>query len=282
MPNPLDYFSIGEKIGKANQFPGVKSSENVLDVFNQQAESNTKLKDTVGASMALKKYENELPQSPLQAAQTAYYKQRTENPTGGRLTPKDIADRKKETLRVTGAGGMSDEINSAKQVIKSTTKVRNILFPTGKPDSFRRDIAAQKGNFLRKATISKDAQNLAREYGIALDLYNKGITGAAFPQQEYERRVSQFQQDLLSNPEAALDSINRLEEMSHGYLKMADPQGIFAGEGEPVPTGAEKPVWNELQEQAKLQRLVTANPKKKDFLMKRFEQRKKEALGVAE
>ena len=136
-----------------------------------------------------------------------------------------------ERKRMMGAGAQSTPINAAIQSAKSASNARNILFPDGTPKSFRADIATMKNKWLGRPTLSKDAQDLAREYGIALDLYNRQVTGAAFNQEEFKRRIDQFQVDLLSNPESAFNSLNRLEELSTDYLKIADPEGLFHGQG---------------------------------------------------
>lgn len=132
-------------------------------------------------------------------------------------------------LATVGAGAQSTPINAATQSLKSATRAKGILFPDGTPASFRRDLAATKGRFLKRATLSRDAQNVAREYGIALDLYNRQVTGAAFNEKEWIQRVAQFQADLLSNPNSAYDSLNRLEELNRDYLSIADPSGVFSG-----------------------------------------------------
>ena len=130
-----------------------------------------------------------------------------------------------------GAGAQSGSINAAVQSKKAATKALNILFPDGTPKSFRREVAMGKG-WLGAKTLSKDAQDLTREFGVALDMFNKQVTGLAFSKEEYANRVKQFQIDLTSNPEAAYNSIKKLYDMSDDYLKISDPQGLYDIEGD--------------------------------------------------
>ena len=246
MNNPLDSFESAYNVASK----GRKPLQGVMDAFDEEQKNkrelslyNQKQEGDLGRSLSLehgkKKIETEADTAMLEKLgmggqgsggfMPESYKVGNvtyKNPEySGKLTSsrnKGFLDRK----RMMGAGAQSSPINAAMQAAESSRRARKILFPDDTPQSFRADIAASK-NMIGRATLSKDAQNVTREYGIALDLYNRQVTGAAFNDKEFQRRVNQFKLNLLSNPDAAYDSLKRLEELNEDYLKIADPEGLF-------------------------------------------------------
>lgn len=239
--NPLDFFEVGQTVGKSKKNAFSSLAEGVLGNF--QAEKERKIKQSTELDTYRKKKEidveatrdlypgltggenEDMMLSGVSATGKPFYRSKTYmKEQAGMRAEADLAKK-----RMSGAGAQSTPINAASQSLKSASNAKRILFPDGTPNSFRRELAATKGRFLKQATLSRDAQNLAREYGIALDLYNRQVTGAAFNKDEWNQRISQFQSDLLSNPQAAFDSLSRLEELNSDYLKIADPSGIYSG-----------------------------------------------------
>jgi len=248
MPSPMEAFERGHKVGSSGRRP----LQGVLDAFDEEQKNkrelslyNQKQEGDLGRSLTLergkKQIETEsdtamldkLGMSSNSGFMPESYKVGNvtyKNPEySGKITAsrnQGFVDRKK----MMGAGAQSTPINAAMQSAKSASRARQILFPDGTPKSFRADIATMKNKWLGRPTLSKDAQDLSREYGIALDLYNRQVTGAAFNKEEFQRRIDQFQVDLLSNPESAFNSLKRLEELSTDYLKIADPQQLFSNQ----------------------------------------------------
>lgn len=237
--NPLDFFEAGQKVGRAKKSTFAMTADNVLGAF--QSEQDRKVKQAGELDTYRKKKEidteasramfgNPATSDDMMLAGTSvtgkpFYRSKTymKEQAGMR------ADAELQKRGMVGAGAQSGNINAAMQAANSARKARLALFPDDTPASFRRDIAATKGKFLSRATLSREAQNVAREYGIALDMYNRQVTGSAFSQPEFEQRVNQFKTDMLSNPEAAYDSLKRLEELNRSYLQIADPSGIYSG-----------------------------------------------------
>ena len=176
---------------------------------------------------------------------------------------------KKEAL---GAGAQSGGINAAIQAKKSSDKALSILFPDKTPGSFRRDIAAKKG-LLGSTTLSEEGQNLKREYGIALDMFNKQVTGLAFSDKEYQNRLNQFQVDLLSNPAAAYESIKKLGDMSTDYLKIADPSGMYYQQGSEIEQSAssgQPPVSDKNSRKQQYAQALAQYPGKKTSILQKY------------
>jgi len=273
--NPLDSFQTAYNVASK----GRKPLQGVMDAFDEEEKSNRELIDynrkqegDLGRSLTLergkKKIETEADEAMLSKLgmggkgsggfMPESYKVGNvtyKNPEySGKLTEsrnKGFLERK----RMMGAGAQATPINAAMQAAKSARNARKILFPDDTPASYRADLAASK-NILGRATLSKDAQNLTREYGIALDLYNRQVTGAAFNEDEFKRRLDQFRTNLLSNPEAAYDSLKRLEELNTDYLKIADPQQLFHQMDEPQGNGPQKTGNQEQDYDSYVQQLI--------------------------
>ena len=240
--DPLEYFEVGQKLGESYRSPFSRAVSGVLSDFKTQQGEERKLQGEIrlagGKKRAELQAENEFqPQLPegfmpeSVKRRNVTYKNPLYQEHISKQRSQNILDRAVQTKRMVGAGAQSGALNAAIQAKKASDNSISILFPDGTPNSFRRDLASTK-NLLGRVTLSKDAQNLKREYGIALDMFNKQVTGLAFSEQEYKNRVRQFEVDLLSNPEAAYESIKKLGDMSTDYLKIADPSGIFSQQGE--------------------------------------------------
>lgn len=259
MSNPMDYFEIGRKARGGNAVTSAVTG--ALGDFKTR--QNEKRKYQQELDLATKKSQM---MSPLEQAKLDEMKAPVpegmvqESVRRGNVTFKNplyaqsMIEKRQEGMfnravmnkKMLGAGAQSTPINAALQSAKSARKSIGILFPDGTPKSYRADIATMKTPFLGRPALSKDAQDLAREYGIALDLYNRQVTGAAFSQPEFQHRMDQFRINLLSNPEAAYNSLKRLEELSNDYLKIADPSGIFSQQGK--DSGVEQQYDNRVQE----------------------------------
>ncbi len=248
----MEGFQVGQAVGKSRRSSLANTSEYMSGLTAERDKQKTK---TSPLELLMLK-------QAIQPASGVY----SWNPTTGKLeqeasvpkgsivrnttTREDIEDKESAKKNITGAGAQSSAINAAMQAAKSARNVKNILFPDGTPNSFRSDIATMKSPFLGRPTLSKDAQNVAREYGIALDLYNRQVTGAAFNQDEFNRRLDQFRVNLLSNPEAAFDSLSRLEELNNDYLKIADPSNMYHQSDSSVAEQKDpRTLYNELRSQ---------------------------------
>lgn len=245
--SPMDFFEVGQKVGKSKRTTFGRTSDTLLDQFNKGIESDREINKTLAVDKAKKRNELQMEEESARRVfgnsggtgdftpsefkiGSVTYKNPKYTEDLKKLQTEAMLERELAKRSNVGAGAQSTPINAAVQSAKSARKAKQILFPDGTPKSFRADIATMKSPFLGRPTLSKDAQNLAREYGIALDLYNRQVTGAAFNQDEFNRRMDQFRVNLLSNPEAAFDSLSRLEELSTDYLKIADPSGLYTGD----------------------------------------------------
>lgn len=129
-----------------------------------------------------------------------------------------------------GAGANTGEITFAKEASRLIPLARQTLFPSGSPDSFRRDFAIQKDIFGRPLPLSREGQDLYRQIGSALDMRNFMLTGKASTEQERADRTKQFMIDATSNPQAAFDALGDIEGLTNDFLSSIDPRGIYSGQ----------------------------------------------------
>lgn len=229
--DPMEGFQIGQAIGKSRGSAYGKTAQYMSDLTKERDARSSKINplELMIAKQSIQPNKKVFSFDPETGTM-----QEVDSLPGNSIvrnlkpTLQEHTDAAIEKKKLMGAGAQSGALNAAIQAKKSADNALSILFPDGTPKSFRRDVASTK-NFIGRATLSKDAQNLKREYGIALDMFNKQVTGLAFSEQEYKNRVRQFEVDLLSNPEAAYESIKKLGDMSTDYLKIADPQGMYTG-----------------------------------------------------
>lgn len=152
-------------------------------------------------------------------------------------TPEDIEEELnllKEKEIIQGVSGeVGGRIALAKESIKNIQDVKNILFPTGKSESFKRRIAF--GSNLPGGTLPilaqrgwrQEEQDVFRKMGAALSGRQLIQTGVAARPEETAKLVAQFAPSVGSNPQAALNGLNELEEFYKSYLKQTLPEERF-------------------------------------------------------
>ena len=112
----------------------------------------------------------------------------------------------------------------AKESIKNIQDVKEILFPDGTAKSFKRTTAFAANlpggslPILPSRGWGKSEQEVFRKMGSALSGRQLIQTGVAARPEETQKLVSQFSPSGGSNPEAALNGLNELEDFYKNYL----------------------------------------------------------------
>lgn len=161
------------------------------------------------------------------------------------LTRKMKEEKQKEIIKGV-SGEVGGRVALAKESIKNIQDIKKILFPTGEVKSFKRGIAA--GSNIPGATapligalipekmpFNRAMQDVYRKMGAAISGRQLIQTGVAARPEETAKLISQFAPNLFSNPEAALQGLNELEDFYNTYLRQTEPEqrfgrGIFTGQ----------------------------------------------------
>lgn len=141
-----------------------------------------------------------------------------------------------------GGGEASGKLALARESVNNIAKVKTILFPTGKPESFRRWVAAgSKIPFTGGAVpFAYEPQTIDRLLRTALAARQLIQTGVAAREDEKDELLRQFKAGALSNPRAALESLDQLDVFYKDYSKIAGPGGtgyLSSGEDQPLDPG---------------------------------------------
>ena len=135
-----------------------------------------------------------------------------------------------------GGGEASGKLALARESVGSIAKVKSILFPTGKPESFRRWVAAGSKIPFTGGSVpfAYDPQTVDRLLSTALSGRQLMQTGVAARPEETAALVRQFKADALSNPKAAMEALDQLDAFYKDYSKIAGPGGLgyLAGEAD--------------------------------------------------
>lgn len=133
-------------------------------------------------------------------------------------------------------GDLAGRVTLAQEALANIPKVKQILFPTGQPESFERMIAG--GANLPRITIpftgigtpevmpfAKRPQEVNRLLGSALAGRRLIQTGVASNPDERREMVRQFGVGFTSNAEALKGGLDQLEAFNRNFLKNVDPTG---------------------------------------------------------
>lgn len=163
----------------------------------------------------------------------------------------DIGTELEKQKALEGIKGTSGEVGGrvalARESLNEIKNIKDALFPTGKPESFDRSLAA--GANIRAAvpipfankvlpaatpnvpfTKADDpfvnkSQDLARRLGTVLSGRQLIQTGVAARPEETERLIEQFAPNVWSGNRSALNALNQLEKFYYDYLQTIDPSG---------------------------------------------------------
>jgi hypothetical protein len=129
--------------------------------------------------------------------------------------------------------------------LKDLKEVRNMLFPDGTPQSFKRGLATVSNIPLSRAPIlgavipeslpdspfwrnaSEKGQGIYSRLQNAVAAKLRVETGAQANPSEVENILRRFGVSGASSPQAAFDALNRLEDFFNETIKIIDPTGRF-------------------------------------------------------
>uniref|UniRef100_A0A6M3M1G0 Uncharacterized protein n=1 Tax=viral metagenome TaxID=1070528 RepID=A0A6M3M1G0_9ZZZZ len=116
----------------------------------------------------------------------------------------------------------------AKTAIDDIESAKKILFPTGKPESFRRDLAALSDMpFIGGAApFSKEGQLLYSRLKSSVAAKVLLGTGVAARPEEVEAQIKSYVANWKTHPEAAIDEFDRLIKFYKDYLQLAEKKRI--------------------------------------------------------
>lgn len=131
------------------------------------------------------------------------------------------------------SGDIGGRLTLAKESIKNIDDIRKILFPGGTPESFKRTTAFASNLPLGTLPIfpqrgwGKAEQDVFRKMGVALSGRQLIQTGVAARPEETSRLIAQFAPSVGSNPDAAWNALNELEDFYKSYITETDPEYRF-------------------------------------------------------
>ena len=243
--NPLDWFEVGQRIGKAKKSSLNYAVEGSLADYNTNQSEERKFQRDVALEREKAKIKAEY--SPLSGQigmfafdpETGTVEQVASLPKGSQVRSKfnpnvfqqkaDIQNQaaigKKQMM---GAGAEAGRMALAKESQKNIQDIKNILFPDGTPESFMRSIAAESNIF---GGFSEEAQNVFRKAGASLAGRQLISTGVAARPEETEALRKQFVANIKSNPQAAFNALNELQNFYGEYLNTVDPSSMFHQQG---------------------------------------------------
>lgn len=120
------------------------------------------------------------------------------------------------------------KVELAKEALKNLDKVESTLYPNGRNESFRRDIAGYSRfefPLLGQAPFNKDAQNVFRQLSTSLGGRTLIETGVSSNADERKKKVLEFMASYGSDPQAFRDAINQNREFYKGYLNTVKTRG---------------------------------------------------------
>lgn len=131
------------------------------------------------------------------------------------------------------SGDIGGRLTLAKESIKNIDDIRKILFPGGTPESFKRTTAFASNlplgalPIFPQRTWGKAEQDVFRKMGVALSGRQLIQTGVAARPEETSRLIAQFAPSVGSNPDAAWNALNELEDFYKSYITETDPEYRF-------------------------------------------------------
>jgi len=111
----------------------------------------------------------------------------------------------------------------AQESLKEISDVKKMLFPNGTPESFRRDIAMSS---TMPMPLSEKGQKVKRKMTTSLAGRQLIQTGVAARPEETEALRKSFMANVLSNPEAAYEALNQLQNFYQTYRTNLETRGI--------------------------------------------------------
>ena len=178
-----------------------------------------------------------------------------------------------------GAGAESGKMALAEESIQGIRDARNLLFPEGTPESFKRNTAI-KSNFFGKAVpLSYEGQTINRRLGEALSAKLLIKTGVAESPGQAQALADRFLSGAFSDPRSALEALQELETFYGTYLGNVDPSGMFHQQGteitQPATSGQPPTASSSLRQEAQQAISRGADPNK---VAERFFQQTGESL----
>ena len=143
----------------------------------------------------------------------------------------------------------------AKESIKNIADVKKILFPTGKPSSYRRDIATGSNIPLNQlpgipSNLGfQNTQDIFRKMSAALSGRQLIQTGVAARPEETLKLVRQFAPSGLMASKSALEGLNELEAFYSDYLNTVSTRST--GNTSEIPSGVNPDDWEKATPQEK-------------------------------
>ena len=220
-------FERGVKIGGTRR----RFGQGVFDAFDEEQ----KLQREVGGTKLKKQAEMDVEKQALEGLPSGFvpesYKLGSttfKNPAYVQSLNQSRTGAFLQRRAAIGAGAESGRLQLAKESINNIRDIRNILFPEGTPDSFRRGVAAESNIF---GGFSQPAQDVFRKAGASVAGRQLIQTGVAARPEEVEALRRQFIANFKSNPSSAFNALKELEDFYGGYLGIADPSGLFHQQG---------------------------------------------------
>ncbi len=240
--DPMQGFEIGQKIGASKKSSLNRTSDYMSDLTKERDKERSKI-NPLELFMAK--------QALTVTPDTGVY---SWNPTSGKLekeatvpkgsvvrnttTEEDITNKLQAGKGVTGAGAESGRIALARESVKNIQDVKNILFPDGTPDSFKRSIAAESNIF---GGFGEEAQKVFRKTSSSMAARQLIQTGVAARPEEVQNLERQFKANIKSNPAAAMQALDELQEFYKLYLGTADPSAMFSSDAQGAAVTGEQP-----------------------------------------
>lgn len=146
------------------------------------------------------------------------------------------------------------KIALANESLKNLEDIKKILFPTGKANSFKRELAFRSnmpgislpvlGRLTPQVspdnpldptddTKSMQAQDLFRKMGASLSGRQLIQTGVAARPEETQKLVGQFAPGLFSNPDSSFRGLDELKDFYRDYLNNAEPSRRLGKNNQP-------------------------------------------------
>jgi hypothetical protein len=146
---------------------------------------------------------------------------------------RELEQKKQEKIIAGVSGEVSGRVTLAKESIKNIQDIKKTLFPGGTPESFKRTTAFASNlpggtlPLLPQRGWGQAEQDVFRKMGAALSGRQLIQTGVAAGPEETAKLVAQFAPSGGSNPQAAWNGLNELEDFYKMYLKETVPEERF-------------------------------------------------------
>lgn len=118
--------------------------------------------------------------------------------------------------------GETGRLTLSRQGIRNVEKSKNVLFPTGKPESFRRELAIEAK---LPTPLSEEAQDVRRWMLEAIKGKILIETGVAASPGEAEQKLDLYVAGGTSNPKSFMKALSELNEFYNDYLTITKTRG---------------------------------------------------------